>query len=149
VRHRHRPSDRRRSRGDHGRPGFAHATGPRGERGGPRHARRGRRPDRRIPRRAEDHLMAGLWVVAEPGPDGGLARISAEGAALVRQLATSGRQDAIGIVVPPDPGPAAAELATYLPVVWAVTEPAAAEHAWSAVARGTAPRSSEPTSPAA
>ena len=32
--------------------------------------------------------------------------------------------------------PAAEELATYLPVVWAITEPAAAEHAWSAVAAG-------------
>ena len=49
--------------------------------------------------------MAGLWVVAEPGPDGGLARISAEAATLVRELATSAGKDAIGIVVAPDPGP--------------------------------------------
>ena len=80
--------------------------------------------------------MAGLWVVAEPGPDGGLARISAEAATLVRDLATGAGKDAIGIVIALDPGPAAAELATYLPVVWTVTEPAAADNAWSAVAAG-------------
>jgi electron transfer flavoprotein alpha subunit len=80
--------------------------------------------------------MAGLWVVGEPGPDGGLARISAEAATLVRELAASAGTDALGVVVAPDPGPAAAELATYLPVVWAVTDPAAGENAWSAVAAG-------------
>jgi electron transfer flavoprotein alpha subunit len=42
----------------------------------------------------------------------------------------------IGIVIAADPGAAATELATYLPVVWAITEPEAAEHAWSAVAAG-------------
>jgi hypothetical protein len=80
--------------------------------------------------------MGALWVVAEPGPDGGLANISAEAATLARDLgATSGR-DVIGIVIAADPAPAAKELATYLPVVWAITEPAAGEHAWSAVAAG-------------
>jgi electron transfer flavoprotein alpha subunit len=42
----------------------------------------------------------------------------------------------IGIIIAADPGTAATELATYLPVVWAITEPEAAEHAWSAVAAG-------------
>jgi electron transfer flavoprotein alpha subunit len=80
--------------------------------------------------------MAAIWVVGEPGPDNGLARISAEAATVVRDLAAGAGRDAVGIVVAPDPGPAATELATYLPLVWAITEPAAAEHAWSAVAAG-------------
>jgi electron transfer flavoprotein alpha subunit len=78
--------------------------------------------------------MGAIWVVAEPGPDGGLARISAEAATLVRELAAATGREAIGIVVAPDPAAAAADLATYLPVVWAMTEPGAADHAWSAVA---------------
>ncbi len=41
-----------------------------------------------------------------------------------------------GIVVAADPAAAATDLATYLPVVRTVTEPTAAEHAWSAVAAG-------------
>jgi electron transfer flavoprotein alpha subunit len=80
--------------------------------------------------------MGGLWVVGEPGPDGSLARISAEAATLVRELAAGAGKDAIGIVVAPDPAAAAAELATYLPDVWADTDAAAADHAWSAVAAG-------------
>src|SRR3954463_3439598 len=80
--------------------------------------------------------MGALWVLREPGPDGGLARISAEAATLVRELAESAGKDAIGIVVAPDPAAAAAELATYLPVVWTVTDPAAADLPWSAVAAG-------------
>ena len=80
--------------------------------------------------------MGALWVVAEPGAGGGLARISAEAATLVRELAASTGREAVGIVIAPDPAPAAADLATYLPVVWAITEPAAKDHAWSAVAAG-------------
>jgi electron transfer flavoprotein alpha subunit len=80
--------------------------------------------------------MGALWVVAEPGPDGTLARISAEAATLVRELAATAGMDAVGIVVGPDPAAAATELATYLPAVWTVTDPAAADHAWSAVAAG-------------
>jgi electron transfer flavoprotein alpha subunit len=78
--------------------------------------------------------MGALWVIAEPGPDGGLARISAEAATLVRTLAAANGRDIVGIVVAAEPGAAADELATYLPVVWAITDPAAGEHAWSAVA---------------
>lgn len=80
--------------------------------------------------------MGALWVVAEPGPEGGLAKISSEAATLARDLGASSGRDVIGIVIAADPAPAAKELATYLPVVWAITEPAAAEHAWSAVAAG-------------
>jgi len=80
--------------------------------------------------------MGALWVVAEPGAEGGLARISAEAATLARELGSASGRDVIGIVIAADPAPAAKELATYLPVVWAIREPAAGEHAWSAVAAG-------------
>jgi electron transfer flavoprotein alpha subunit len=80
--------------------------------------------------------MGALWVVAEPGPDGGLAKISAEAATLVRTLGAASGGDVVGIVIGADPTAAADELAGYLPVVWAITDPAAAEHAWSAVAAG-------------
>ena len=96
----------------------------------------GRRPDRRLPGRAEDHLMGALWVVAEPGPDGGLANISAEAATLARELGAAAGRDVVGIVVAADPAAAAADLATYLPLVLTVSDPAAADHAWSAVAAG-------------
>ena len=45
--------------------------------------------------------MGAIWVIAEPGPDGGLARISAEAATLVRELAAATGREAIGIVVAP------------------------------------------------
>jgi electron transfer flavoprotein alpha subunit len=80
--------------------------------------------------------MGALWVVAEPGADGGIAKVSAEAATLARDLGASNGRDVIGIVIAADPAAAAAELATYLPSVWAITEPEAAEHAWSAVAAG-------------
>ncbi|HEV7604623.1 MAG TPA: electron transfer flavoprotein subunit alpha/FixB family protein [Candidatus Limnocylindrales bacterium] len=78
--------------------------------------------------------MTSLWVVAEPGPDGGIARVSAEAATLARELAAQAKGDVIGIVIGADPAVAAGELADYLPVVWAITDPAAAEHVWSSVA---------------
>ena len=80
--------------------------------------------------------MGPLWVVAEPGVEGGLARISAEAATLARDLGATTGRDVIGIVIASEPTTAATELATYLPVVWAISDPAAAEHAWSAVAAG-------------
>jgi electron transfer flavoprotein alpha subunit len=80
--------------------------------------------------------MGALWIVAEPGPDGSLARISAEVATLVRDLAAAAGRDAVGIVVAPDPTAAAADLAAYLPVVWTITDAAAADNAWSAIAAG-------------
>ena len=95
---------------------------------------RGRARGRRIPRPAEDRLMAGLWVIGEVTADGGLARISTEVATLARTLAEAAGQDVVGIVVAADPKAAAAELATYLPRVLALTEPAAADHAWAMIA---------------
>jgi len=78
--------------------------------------------------------MARLWVIAEPGPDGGLARISTEVATLVRSLGESNDADITGLVVAADPAKAAAELATYVPRVLAITDAEAADHAWSAAA---------------
>ncbi len=78
--------------------------------------------------------MAGLWVVGEPGPEHGLARLSAEIATLVRELGASSGRDVLGIVVSAKPSEPAAELATYLPLVLAIQDPAAGELSWSAVA---------------
>jgi electron transfer flavoprotein alpha subunit len=88
--------------------------------------------------------MAGLWVIGEVTADGALARISTEVATLVRELAKASSQDAAGIVVAAEPAAAAAELATYLPRVLAVTEPAAADRPWSMVAADRIARILEP-----
>ena len=63
----------------------------------------GARQDRRLPRRAEAHLMGDLWVVGEPGPDGGLAKLSAEVATLARELGAPSGREVVGIVVAADP----------------------------------------------
>jgi electron transfer flavoprotein alpha subunit len=74
--------------------------------------------------------MAGaMLVLGETGPDGRLARISAEVATLVRGVAGPAGREVLGVVIAADPKPAADELARYLPRVLAVTEPATAEHA--------------------
>jgi electron transfer flavoprotein alpha subunit len=78
--------------------------------------------------------MAGFWVVAETNPDGTLAKSAAELATLARDLAAKASVAATGIVIAADPGPAAKELATYLPSVVAVTEPLAADHGWGQLA---------------
>jgi len=78
--------------------------------------------------------MGALWVVGEPGPEHGLARISAEIATLVRELGASRGRDVLGVVVSAEPSEPAAELATYLPVVLAIQDPAAGELTWSSVA---------------
>ncbi|MEA2608291.1 MAG: Electron transfer flavoprotein domain, partial [Chloroflexota bacterium] len=78
--------------------------------------------------------MGTLWVVGEPGPEHGLARISAEAATLARDLAASGNLEVVGVVVAAEPAEPAAELATYLPLVLAIKDPAAGELAWSSVA---------------
>jgi electron transfer flavoprotein alpha subunit len=78
--------------------------------------------------------MAGFWVVAETNADGSLARSSAELATLARTLAGKAGAEAAGIVVAADPKAAAEELATYVPRVVAVAEPAAADHAWGPLA---------------
>jgi electron transfer flavoprotein alpha subunit len=78
--------------------------------------------------------MAAIWVIAELGEDGSLARISAEAATLARSLAGAAGGEAAGIVVAEDPDPAASQLAAYLGRVVAVPEPAARGHAWAAIA---------------
>ncbi len=78
--------------------------------------------------------MSGLWVVGEPTAEGGLARISTEVATLGRSLAEAAGADVTGIVVAADPQAASQELATYLPRVFAVTEPSAADNAWATIA---------------
>jgi electron transfer flavoprotein alpha subunit len=78
--------------------------------------------------------MAGLWVLGEVTADGTLARISTEVATFARTLAEAAGQEVAGVVVAADPTAAAAELATYLPRVLALSEPAAAERASSMVA---------------
>ena len=75
--------------------------------------------------------MAGIWVVAETAADGSLARISTELATLARDLARQGGEEALGIVVAPDPGRAAEELTAFLPRVLAVAEPAGRDTAWA------------------
>jgi len=78
--------------------------------------------------------MGALWVIGEPTAEGGLARISTEVATLARKLGEAAKRDVVGVVVAADPKPAAEELAAFLPRVLAVTEPAAADHAWATVA---------------
>jgi electron transfer flavoprotein alpha subunit len=78
--------------------------------------------------------MAGLLVIGEVAADGSLARISTEVATLARSLAKEAGTDVAGIVVAADPAAAAAELATYLPRVIALSDPAASERPWSMVA---------------
>jgi electron transfer flavoprotein alpha subunit len=78
--------------------------------------------------------MAGLWVLGEVTADGTLAKISTEVATLARTLAEASGQEVAGVVVAADPAAAAAELATYVPRVLAVSEPAAADRPWSMIA---------------
>jgi electron transfer flavoprotein alpha subunit len=78
--------------------------------------------------------MGGLWVLGEVMADGSLARISTEVATLARTLGEASGEPVAGIVVAPDAAAAAAELATYLPRVVALSDPAAADRPWSMVA---------------
>jgi electron transfer flavoprotein alpha subunit len=78
--------------------------------------------------------MPGFLAVAETNPDGSLARIGAEIATLARTLAEAAGADATGVIVAADPAAAANELATYVPKVLAITEPATADHAWAQLA---------------
>ena len=78
--------------------------------------RRGAR-DRRLPRRAEDHLMGALWVVAEPRSPtaawrGSAPRLATLGADARGGGGRRGRRDRGRGA---SPAAAAAELATYLP----------------------------------
>jgi electron transfer flavoprotein alpha subunit len=80
--------------------------------------------------------MAGgtVWVIAEVGADGSLAKSSTEVATLARSLGEASGGTSAGIVVAADPQGAAAELAKYVSRVVAVAEPAAAGNAWAQVA---------------
>ena len=78
--------------------------------------------------------MGAFWIVAEPGPDGGLARISAEAATLARDLGDAAGREVVGIAVAAEPDRIAEDLVGYVPLVWSAADAAAAEHAWSAVA---------------
>jgi electron transfer flavoprotein alpha subunit len=84
-----------------------------------------------------------LWVVAEIGTDGRLARISAEVATLVRRLCEPAGRDVVGIVVasPSSGGASAAEeLASYLPRVLAVEDPTIDSSPVAAVVAGVVAR---------
>ena len=70
-----------------------------------------------------------IWVHGELAPDGSLAKISTEVATLARALGESAGRDVVGVVIGSDPGGAAKELASFLPRVLSVTEPATTDHA--------------------
>ena len=74
-------------------------------------------------------MSGAIWVHGETAPDGSLAKISTEVATLGRALAEASKRDLVGVVVAADPEAAAKELATYVPRVLAVTEPATKDHA--------------------
>jgi electron transfer flavoprotein alpha subunit len=93
--------------------------------------------------------MAGggtIWVIAEVGADGSLAKSSSEVATLARSLAEAAGGHAAGIVVAADPSAAAKELAGYVSRIVAVAEPAADGNVWAQVAaeRAAAILASEP-----
>ncbi len=74
--------------------------------------------------------MATIWVHGETAADGSLTKLSTEVATLARLVAEGiGGADVIGVVVAADPGPAANELAGFVPKVLALTEPSTADHA--------------------
>jgi electron transfer flavoprotein alpha subunit len=75
--------------------------------------------------------MGELWVIAEPGPDGGLARLSTEVATMARELGGANDRDIVGVAIAPTPDGIAAELAAYLPRVIAVADPSTDGHAWA------------------
>jgi electron transfer flavoprotein alpha subunit len=75
-----------------------------------------------------------IWVIAEVGADGSLAKSSTEVATLARTLADGAGSAAAGIVVGADPTAAAKELASYLPRVVSVAVPDVADVTWAQVA---------------
>lgn len=75
-----------------------------------------------------------IWVIAEVGADGSLAKSSAEVATLARTLADAAGSTAAGIVIAADPAAAAKELAGYVPRVITVAVADASAHAWAQVA---------------
>ena len=77
--------------------------------------------------------MTGIWVVGEPGPDGGLARISGEVATVARELAATADGEVTGVVVAADPARIADDLAAFVPRVVSIADASAANVAWSVV----------------
>lgn len=75
--------------------------------------------------------MAPRIVAVGEVADGALTKLSAEVATLARLLAEASGGSAVGLVVDPQPDAAAAELATYLPRVVAVTSAAAGSETWA------------------
>ena len=74
--------------------------------------------------------MAGaIWVHGEISQDGSLAKISTEVATLARGLGEAAGREVVGVVVAADPTAAATQLATFVPRVLAITDPATADHA--------------------
>jgi electron transfer flavoprotein alpha subunit len=90
-----------------------------------------------------------VWIVAETGADGSLARSSSEVATLARTLAEAAGGTAAGIVVAPDPAAAAKELAGYVARVVAVAMPDVAGHTWAQAAAQQAAAILASESPAA
>jgi electron transfer flavoprotein alpha subunit len=80
--------------------------------------------------------MAGdLWVIGEPQESASrLARVSAEVATIARQLGSASGRDVVGVIAAPDPGPAAQELARYLPAVRSIALPGAGDRTAAASA---------------
>jgi electron transfer flavoprotein alpha subunit len=90
-----------------------------------------------------------IWVMAETGADGSLAKSSSEVATLARTLAEAAGATSAGIVVAPDPAAAAKELAGYVGRVVAVTLPDVAGHTWAQAAARQAAAILASESPAA
>ncbi|MEO5704300.1 MAG: electron transfer flavoprotein subunit alpha/FixB family protein [Candidatus Limnocylindrales bacterium] len=79
-------------------------------------------------------MPGAVWVVAEVGADGSLAKSSTEVATLARTLAGAAGSTAVGIVVAADPSAAAKELAGYVARVIAVAVPEVGGHTWAQIA---------------
>jgi electron transfer flavoprotein alpha subunit len=74
-------------------------------------------------------MPGAIWVHGETTAEGTLAKLSTEVATLARTLGENAGKDVVGVVVASDPGPAANELARFVPRVLAVAEPATQDHA--------------------
>ena len=75
--------------------------------------------------------MAPVILAVAEVADGTLTKLSTEIATLARQLADQAGGSAVGLVVDAAPDGAAAELATYVPRVVAVTAPSVASEVWA------------------
>ena len=91
-----------------------------------------------------------IWAVAELGADGLPTRLSCETATAARLLAAAAGGEAAALVVAPDPGPAAAALAAFIPRVLAVrsaVDPAVATVATAAAVVALAADALTPDAP--